>query len=247
MDWRAEMERNIIFFTDAKIAEAEVEVFQSHFDPSINIWILNFGDEFHLDLSENIRFISVRDELELVKSDEELLCHSLVGEILKESKTDDSRIQYSPPYYDVLGKGEIITIGLPIYDEEENVFGALGIDTEILTRGLGTTTNLNLGSFDGRFNSYIFFTDRNGIVIYHPFKPFDQKDIAVSIFDLERNTLVRNELQRSFDEMKTENSGLVFNILQLRIIFYILYISLNFNIIILLTKLRIRCLHYFCF
>ena len=204
------MERNIILFTDAKIEEAEIDVIENQFDPAIHIWILNFGDDFNMEVSGNIRYISVRDELELIKSDEELLCHSLVSKMLKEGKTDDSRIQYSPPYYDVLGKGEIITIGLPIYDADDNVFGALGIDTEILTRGLGTTTNLNLGSFDGRFNSYIFFTDRNGIVIYHPFKPFDQKDIAVSIFDLERHPLVRDALQRSFDAMKTTNSGLVF-------------------------------------
>ena len=61
----------------------------------------------------------------------------------------------APPSY-----GEVVTIGMPIYNETGYVWGAVGLDITELTRGSRKTTNLNLSFLDGRFQSYIFILGR---------------------------------------------------------------------------------------
>jgi len=73
------------------------------------------------------------------------------------------------------------------------VFGAVGVDTAILTRGIRTNTNLNLGLFDGRFQSYLFILDKSGLVIYHPFKPIDI-DRAFMYYEVEKEPTIRQEI-----------------------------------------------------
>ncbi len=179
-------------------------------DRNIAVWGLSFGRSSFASPFNNLRTFSINELLDdsASASDERVLSRIILNEILAEKSGEMAdEIIYSPPYYDNLGKGEIITIGLPIYDKNNAIFGSVGIDTGIFTRGIRTSTNLNFGIFDGRFDSYLFVTDLNGIIIYHPFKPFDENDIAVSIYDLENHPVFREQFNNSLSIFRAKQSG----------------------------------------
>ena len=116
-------------------------------------------------------------------------------------------VLYSRPYFDFSGAGEILTIGQPILDGKGQVFGAVGIDTAMLTRGIRTTTNLNLGIFDGRFESYLFIFDLEGVVIYHPFKPLDLNR-PIMYYDVEKAP-ISALIQTSLNSVQNKTNEIV--------------------------------------
>ena len=65
---------------------------------------------------------------------------SLINQILfeKSPKKTTGKTLISPTYRDNFGKGEISTIGAPIFDSGKNVYGAVGIDSTAVTRGIAS-------------------------------------------------------------------------------------------------------------
>lgn len=229
-NWDKLKHKLLLIFTDGMFTTAEDEDrLQSAINKlsaqSVRVVIFNFSTEVAA-ARPHTEMFDVQEELENAKSDSTLCAFNMVQNLLhiETNETIDPSIKrkilYSPPYYDAVGNGEVMTIGQPVYDPNGKVFGAVGIDTTLLTRGIGTTTKLGLGIFDGRFQSYLFMFDLTGLVIYHPFKPYD---IArpVMYYDLEKNPLFRermttyltNDLETdSIQSFRIENSQFPVNI-----------------------------------
>ena len=93
----------------------------------------------------------VHEELEKSKADPIVFANRMFEELLYKSTNRTKpppeakrKIFYSPPYYDALGMGDIMTIGEPFYAPDGTIFGAVGLDTAQLTRGIGTRVEYSL-------------------------------------------------------------------------------------------------------
>ena len=129
---------------------------------------------------------------------------TLVNQILfeKSPKKTTGETLISPTYRDNFGKGEISTIGAPIFDSEKNVHGAVGIDSTAVTRGIATAVKLNFGVFDGRFNSYFFVLNRQKEIIYHPrfFIPETGESVTMNISQIEKDVNLLAAIETSLVE-----------------------------------------------
>ena len=180
---------------------------------NITVVIMDLSDRLTRDGTSahygNTTYYNLQRELETLKYDVELVGYKIVDQLFHKKRDvranediDKRPVLYSRPYFDFAGGGEVLTLGQPIFDRNGNVFGAVGIDTALLTRGIRTTANLNLGIFDGRFQSYLFIFDLEGLVIYHPFKPLDLNR-PIMYYDVEKAPIA-SYIQKYFDSNATE-------------------------------------------
>ena len=223
-EWEESREKILLLFTDDQNSD-RTSSDMTRIDNAITrmgsngikVVILDFGDGAgQLKRSNENEFmnqLNVRSILADVQDDLQRLSFNITTELLSKTAAKtvptaaDREVVYSSPYMDFGGaSGEIITIGQPIYEPNGTVFGAVGVDLVVLTRGIRSTTNLNLGIFDGRFLSYLFIFDRTGIVIYHPYKPLDINR-PVMYYDVEKNPTIR---QRISDSLTSTNENEVF-------------------------------------
>ena len=225
-NWDKSRDKTIVLFTDCNtvndcILPDPMSRFENAIDKflemEIKIIIVNLSStavKSYVDKTHS--HINVQDELEEAKDDVELLSLNIVNTLFYNKRSNmadydisDRPLIYSRPYFDFSGSGELITVGQPIYDPDGKVFGAVGIDINFLTRGIRTTTNLNLGIFDGRFESYIFILKPCGLVIYHPFKPFGTERPSM-YYDVEKDPIITQKIRESLTsndpvEVRMEN------------------------------------------
>ena len=80
-------------------------------------------------------------------------------------------LDIAKPYMDFSGSGEIISFGKPILDSNNQLLGAIMIDSAVLTNKKRIGPYFNSEFFDGRFKSYMIIIDfEKDLVISHPEK-----------------------------------------------------------------------------
>ena len=73
------------------------------------------------------------------------------------------------PYIDFSGSGEIISFGKPILNDDNQLLGAVMIDSAVLTNKKRIGPYFDSEFFDGRFKSYLIIIDfGKDLVISHP-------------------------------------------------------------------------------
>ena len=160
-----------------------------------DIHFVDFGNEDRSSSSNNKTYINFRKRYEALESIIEVYYEIKYG-IVK--KHDQDKPVISEPYVDLMGAGEIVTIGYPIFYNEK-LIGAAAIDTPILTHGVRNGPYIDARFFDGRFDSFLvtlnLFQD---YVLAHPLKIMSEFDAFLTLAG--QNTV--DDLFRSHEEIK---------------------------------------------